>query len=101
MPQPPQLFGSLLISEHACIEPTPQTVWPVGHSHALFTHVAPDAQAAPHWPQLLSSFSLLTHAPASPQWLSVPTQRQKPPWQASSAAQAIPQPPQLAGSFIV
>jgi hypothetical protein len=37
LPQRPQLCGSLETSTHA----PPQSINPVGHTHALFTHATP------------------------------------------------------------
>ncbi len=101
MPQPPQLFESLLMSAHVRLE-VPQTVCPVGHWHPLFTQVAPAGQAAPQAPQLFSSLEMDTHVPASPvtHSMSFPTQRQTPPWHASPAPQTAPQLPQFCESFI-
>jgi hypothetical protein len=55
VPHPPQLFGSVFRSTHVVIVPAPHICWVVGHTHALFTQLAPAPHLRPHPPQLFAS----------------------------------------------
>ncbi len=61
MPQPPQLFGSLLMSAHGGFGPEPHTDCPLGHSHPP-SKQAPEAHTLPQTPQLFRSDVTSTHA---------------------------------------
>lgn len=59
MPQPPQLFGSVLVSTHLSVQQVSEIghgmVHPVAGWHLLATHVSVAAQAMPQPPQLVGS----------------------------------------------
>ncbi len=59
VPQVPQLFASVCVS----VQKPPQSVCPVGQTHALFTHCVPPVQIVPHIPQLLLSLVRSTQVP--------------------------------------
>lgn len=81
VPHPPQLFGSVFSSTHAVVVPVPHIPWVVGHTHALFTQLAPAPQCRPHPPQLAGSLVVYTQAALAPlpQRDSVPGQMHMPP----------------------
>ncbi len=102
VPQPPQLFGSLLRSAHRSTHSTkgstqPRLTW----ARAQVPPSQAPSQTVPHAPQLFGSLERSTQTP--PQLVSVSTQAiggplQIPPSQTSSG-QTLPQAPQLSGSI--
>jgi hypothetical protein len=61
--QPPQLFGSLVVSVQVPLHAT----WPAGHDDVQvpFTHVWPEAHAFPQVPQLFASVLVLISQPSA------------------------------------
>ena len=55
VPQAPQLLGSVFSSTQIVVVPVPHIFCVVGHTHALFTQLAPWPQFNPHPPQLVGS----------------------------------------------
>jgi hypothetical protein len=105
LPQPPQLPGSICVSEQA----TPQRVVLAPQEHWLAMQLAPFGQGVLHAPQLFGSLVRSTQefpqvvrpgppsAPPSDEQLKVQT----PCPQTSPGGHTTPQPPQLFGSLCV
>jgi hypothetical protein len=70
VPQAPQLLESVFSSTQTVVAPAPHIRWVVGHTHALFTQLAPPPQARPHPPQLCGSSMVETQVLPAPE--SVP-----------------------------
>jgi hypothetical protein len=64
VPQVPQLAESICVLRQA----EPQSICPVGHTHAPPVHAAPAGHTVPHAPQLLVSRPVSTHTPAQRRW---------------------------------
>ena len=97
MPQPPQLFASVLMSTHF----PPQSARWSGHVHVPLTHAFDcfAMQDRPQPPQLLESELVSTQVPLQ----TVPAQG-KPsqnPLVHADEPQELPQPPQFSGSSLV
>jgi hypothetical protein len=90
------LFGSLAVLTHV----PPQKLCPAPQAQLPPLQLWPPLQTRPQLPQLLLSFSKLTHAP--PQAVSGfgHSSTQLPWWHWRLAPQALPQPPQLFGSLL-
>ena len=108
LPQPPQLFRSVLRSisqpSAAILLQFEKLPLQAPSAHALLLQRAPAFEklhATPQLPQLAGSFLVSTHAPLH--LVVPPTQEsaQTPAEQTCPLAQAFPQLPQLAGSFLV
>jgi hypothetical protein len=100
LPHPPQLRGSICVSEQA----SPQSVVFAPQVHWLFWQLAPAGQGVLHAPQLFGS--LVRSTQELPHIASTPASvaqlvLQTPCAQTVPAGHTIPQPPQLFGSLCV
>ncbi len=105
MPQPPQLFRSVVVSAQVIWLPkVAHIIAPVLQVHVPAAQV-PSPQACPHVPQLLVSVWRLAQPPAIPklpvQAVSPVGQVQAPETQVAPVPQLCPHIPQLAGSELV
>jgi hypothetical protein len=92
-PQPPQLFGSLVVS----VQPSWQNVKPSVQQAPLLQAVSL-GHVNPHAPQLALSVCSLTQVDA--QKLSVPGQAQTLPWHCWADGHTLPHSPQLKLSLV-
>jgi hypothetical protein len=97
LPQAPQFFESVAVFVQTEPDvPGHVTLGAVQLPHWLFTHITPVPHTAPQLPQLLGSVVVSTHA--VPQVVEVVAHPHTPPLQDCPLPQAMPHPPQFAGS---
>lgn len=98
MPQPPQLFGSLVTSTQPMLPP--QSIAPASHTHAPDTHEPEGPQLLPQEPQFCASFDRFAQVFCAMQATSPAGQAlQAPLMHICPARHSLPQPPQFIGSL--
>ncbi len=88
VPHPPQLFGSVLVSEQIGPHIVP------AHVHVPIVHNSPTPHTPPHRPQFIRSVFVSTHTPAH---RVPPPPHEHTPAEHVPPEQAFPQAPQFVG----